>query len=216
MKKYQNIFWDWNGTLLDDVDECIEIINASLAKRQLKLLEPVEYLEKFQFPVKNYYEAIGFDFSKESFEEAGKEFIKAYSHKMFSCRLHHGAIEVLQLLGQSGANQFVLSALNEDALNKCIVKFGLQKYFSAVRGLDDHYAYSKVELGMKMISDLKIPSDSAVLIGDTLHDFEVAQALGIDCILVASGHNSRERLSSCNSLVFSSLAELKSQIEENL
>jgi len=214
MKKYRNIFWDWNGTLLDDVDECVEIINASLAKRNLKLLDRIEYLEKFQFPVKKYYEAIGFDFSLESIEEAGKEYIGAYSQKMFSCRLHADAKEVLQIWSGLGASQYVLSALNAEALKKCIVSFELQEFFSDVRGLEDHYAHSKVELGMEMIRDLNIEPDSAVLIGDTLHDYEVAQALGIDCILVASGHNSRKRLNECGSQVFSNLGELRSQLEK--
>ncbi len=33
-----------------------------------------------------------------------------------------------------------------------------------------------------------------LLIGDTIHDFEIAEAIGIDYVLVAGGHNSRERL----------------------
>jgi len=30
----------------------------------------------------------------------------------------------------------------------------------------------------------------ALLIGDTLHDYEVAQALKVDCLLIAKGHQS--------------------------
>ena len=76
MTVFDTIFWDWNGTLLDDVAECIEIINISLKKRSLQPLDLASYLEKFEFPIKKYYENIGFDFSRESYEEAGKEYIK--------------------------------------------------------------------------------------------------------------------------------------------
>jgi len=61
MSAFNTIFWDWNGTLLDDVEECIEIINVSLVKRSLSPIDRKEYLEKFTFPIKKYYENIGFD-----------------------------------------------------------------------------------------------------------------------------------------------------------
>ena len=47
-----------------------------------------------------------------------------------------------------------------------------------------------------------------VMIGDTVHDFEVAQAMGTDCILISNGHNSRERLEKTGVLVLDSLEEV--------
>ncbi|MDN5278142.1 MAG: hypothetical protein PWR01_2107 [Clostridiales bacterium] len=213
MKNWRHIFWDWNGTLLNDVEECIEIINKSLEKRDLKTLDRQEYLEKFQFPVVNYYKAIGFDFTKESFESAGQEYIDAYSEKMFDCSLHDAALEILSKIRSAGLEQYVLSALNADALEKCIEKFGLEKYFTRVRGLDDHYANSKIELGKTLLREAKIDPQKAVLIGDTLHDYETASAMGIDCVLVASGHNSSRRLKKCGVPVFDNLTELKNKLD---
>lgn len=214
MTNYKHILWDWNGTLLDDVDECIEIINTSLIRRQLKPIDRNEYLEKFQFPVRKYYEEVGFDFSRESFEEAGKEYIRAYAKKMFECRLHDSAREVLQSISEAGRQQYILSALNDEALQKCVKSFGLKDFFAEIRGLDDHYAHSKVELGQTLLKDLGIDPATAVMIGDTIHDFEVAQAMGIGCILVAAGHNSRQRLESCDAKVIDNLGELKGRLNQ--
>ena len=36
------------------------------------------------------------------------------------------------------------------------------------------------------------------MIGDTDHDAEVAAAMGVDCVLVASGHQNRNKLETCN------------------
>ena len=32
---YTHVFWDWNGTLLDDVDYCIATVNRSLSLRSM-------------------------------------------------------------------------------------------------------------------------------------------------------------------------------------
>ncbi len=47
------------------------------------------------------------------------------------------------------------------------------------------------------------------MIGDTIHDNEVAAELGIRCVLVAGGHQSENRLRSTGTFVISRLKELK-------
>jgi phosphoglycolate phosphatase len=51
---------------------------------------------------------------------------------------------------------------------------------------------------------LNFNPEEVVMVGDTVHDFEVANAMGTDCILIASGHNSRERLEDTGTLVLDS------------
>ncbi len=212
MDKFRTIIWDWNGTLLNDVQECLQIINRSLHKRNLPALSLAQYLEKFQFPVKKYYEAIGFDFARESFEEAGQEYMDAYAKKMLNCQLQPKAINTLSSFKRAGLRQFILSALNDEALQKCLSSYNLNDYFVKACGLDDYYAHSKLELGKALIKDYAIDRETAVLIGDTVHDYEAAQAMGISCILIADGHNSKQRLTSCNVPVLDNLDALQQKI----
>jgi phosphoglycolate phosphatase len=46
------------------------------------------------------------------------------------------------------------------------------------------------------------------MVGATLHDYEVAQAIGIDCILLASGHCNRSRLEATGLRVFENIEDL--------
>jgi phosphoglycolate phosphatase len=100
-------------------------------------------------------------------------------------------------------------------LKKCIDRYDLIRFFTKVRGLDDYYAHSKVELGRALLKEENIPADRAVLIGDTVHDYETAAAMKIDCILIADGHNSARRLKACPVPVFENLKELKQAFEQN-
>ena len=50
------IIWDWNGTLLNDIELCVLTINELLERRNLTLLSVEDYREVFSFPVKNYYQ----------------------------------------------------------------------------------------------------------------------------------------------------------------
>nr|WP_321354521.1 HAD hydrolase-like protein [uncultured Draconibacterium sp.] len=204
----QSIIWDWNGTLLNDLDFCISTINVLLKKRQLDLLDRYTYKEVFSFPVKDYYKAIGFDFEKEDFSIPAKEFIDIYDAGVAHCKLHNAATEVLKHFKENGTRQFVLSAMKQSRLEQTLKHQNIFEYFDGVAGLNDHYAVSKIERGEQLIRQFNIDKTQAIIIGDTNHDFEVAQQLEIDCILVADGHQSKEKLQTTGTPVIDNLSEL--------
>ena len=87
-KKYTHILWDWNGTLLDDMWLCVDVINVLLKKYNKPVLSLIDYQKHFDFPVKDYYERIGFDFKQTPFEIVGTEFINGYYKRWQECKLH--------------------------------------------------------------------------------------------------------------------------------
>lgn len=202
------IIWDWNGTLLNDLDLCVSSINVLLEKRNLPVLSARKYKEVFSFPVRDYYEAIGFDFGKEDFEVPAMEFIDLYEKGVEKCTLQNGALEILNFLKEKGMRQFVLSAMHQEMLERTLKHNGIFRFFEGVAGLGDHFAVSKVQRGRQLIGQFNIETENTWMIGDTIHDFEVAQELGIRCILVADGHQSEERLKSTGTNVIPELKYL--------
>ncbi|MCL2662233.1 MAG: HAD hydrolase-like protein [Oscillospiraceae bacterium] len=205
---YSNVIWDWNGTLFDDVDWCIEVLNSMLSKRGLKTVAGVrEYHAVFCFPVIDYYRKVGFDFNKEPFEVLAAEFIEKYhSNDRNRCTLFAGASEILSEINDLGIPQVILSASKMNLLEIQIDYFDIKGNFVELLGLSDFYAASKINVGLDYIKRQNITH--AVLIGDTKHDYEAAEALGIDCILIPNGHQSRETLLSCGVPVLNSIMDV--------
>lgn len=189
------IFWDWNGTMLDDVSVCVDSINQMLSKRQMPLINSESYKELFNFPVRDYYQKLGFDFSRNSFEELSEEFISTYKSKTINAVLQPNVVNVLYYFQAIGKIQVVISAMEQKMLEKMLTEYKIRHYFQDALGLSDIYAKSKVELAKKYIEEQKMDVNNAVFIGDTLHDVEVAQHVGVDVLLVSNGHHSLERLS---------------------
>lgn len=204
----RTLIWDWNGTLLNDIDLCIETINVLLANRKLPLLNSVKYKEVFSFPVKDYYAEIGFDFEKEPFEIPAKEFIDKYNRDVTNCRLHEGTTEVLRYFQTTGRQQIVLSAMEQSILEQTLAQCRITHFFDKISGLDNHYAHSKIDNGKALIKRMKLDPAEICLIGDTIHDFEVAQELGCRCILIANGHQSEKRLMKTGCKILKNITEL--------
>ncbi len=206
--RYRHVIWDWNGTLLDDLDLCVDVMNDLLGRRSLPLLDRARYHRLFDFPISAYYERLGFDFSRDSFEKLSVEFISAYDARRWECQLQRGARAVLESLQNGGVTQSVLSAYRQETLQEIVGHFGLTPRFLRILGLDNIYAHSKAELGRSWVAELAVPPDEILLIGDTLHDLAVARAIGVDCVLVACGHHPEERLKSGTDCVIADLSGL--------
>jgi len=211
-QRYSHVIWDWNGTLLNDVDWCITQINKMLEKRGKSTLADVsEYHAAFCFPIIDYYKNVGFDFNEEPFEVLAHEYIEMYHGEgSGTVGLHKNTEYVLKTIQSLQIHQIILSASAKNNLEMQLSPFDIERYFDEILGISDIYAKSKLEIGLDYLRRNEV--QRGILIGDTTHDFEVAQAMGIECALVAQGHQSREHLSKCNTPVFDNLEEVLAYI----
>ena len=211
--RYDHVIWDWNGTLFDDVDLVVEIADLMLVRRSLPGIDRRRYLEIFGFPVRGYYERVGFDLEQESFEKLSLEFIVEYQKRWCDHQLRSEAYRVIDWLEKRGVTQSVLSASEQVMLETVTAYFRIADRMTALIGTENHHAVSKLEQGLAHIQNLSMPRSRILLVGDTEHDYEVADAIGIDCALVTEGHAPRERLEATGMSTFDSLTKLVASLE---
>jgi phosphoglycolate phosphatase len=207
----RHVVWDWNGTLLDDADACIDAINRMLRKRSLPPVDGEQYRAIFGFPVKNYYVQLGFDFARESWDALAEEYHDYYAEASKASPLHEGAVETLERIRGCGLPMSILSASEQSRLEAMTRERGVRHYFQQVGGLTDLFAESKVEVGRRIASRAGVPAGETLMVGDTTHDFEVASALGWRCVLVAGGHQAEQRLRNCACPVYAGMAGVLSE-----
>lgn len=213
MKK-NYLVWDWNGTLLNDVDLSIDSINYLLEKEQLPLLETKEaYQRVFQFPIIDYYKAIGFDFDKSSFDKLATEYMNYYQPRSLTCPLHDGVMEALQYYHDQGYTQILLSASNKDYLHQQLAQYPIQHYFQDIISLDNIHAFSKAELAKDYVKQKQAEIKHITFVGDSVHDYEVAKGANANCVLIANGHEHKEKLLHTGCHVINQIQELPELIK---
>ena len=201
------IVWDWNGTLLDDIDLCFACINRLLVSHDLKPLDTLsQYREVFMFPIEEYYKKVGFDFEKIPFSILAHEYMEDYQEKSYFCHLHTDVLDVVKKARQLGFSQTVLSASKMDYLLKQMKTLQVDTLFDSIYGISDIFAKSKVDLAY-VFKKTCSPEDEIYFVGDSVHDYEVAKSIGANCILVTTGHQNRKTLQSVNVPVVDSLTE---------
>lgn len=217
-KSYEHIIWDWNGTLFNDVELCASIMNLLLAQESLPNISIQRYKEIFTFPVIEYYKIAGHTFENNSFEILGKQFMIEYELRKGDCKLFPGVIELLSTLQEKNIQQHLLSAYEQQSLNTIIRLYSIDNYFQNVVGLDNIYAGGKSHLALDLAKRIKSngTAGNILLIGDTIHDYEVAREINSDCILMSHGHQDEDRLLKPGIPVAKNFNELSKLIKEFL
>lgn len=204
MKKY--IIWDWNGTIIDDVGIALDAVNDMLREQDRPEITLEEYRKAMDTPILRFYEQF-FDMDVTDFGWIAECFQSYYEAHKDQLRLHEGVEELLESCRQRGCHQVILSSSATRIIQFYAALFGVADYFEAVLGADDLLAAGKIERAVEYFEQNKIPKEETVMIGDSVHDFEVSQTLGIDCILMSGGHQDLQSLQACGCPVITSFQD---------
>ena len=187
-----SVIWDWNGTLLDDTQAALDTLNAMLEKRGGRRIAMDFYRDHFAFPVKPFYEAIGVRLGNEDWDALAREYHDIYAEQPKG--LNAETFAALEYANGRGARQAIVSALRQDLLSAITEELGVARYMDFVYGVDNLDGRSKIERAHELVAVMGVAPQDAVLIGDSLHDKEVADAIGVRCVLCAQGSHAAWRL----------------------
>ena len=192
-----HILWDWNGTLLDDTQAALDTLNIMLARRGGMPITMEFYRDHFAFPVKPFYKSIGVCLENEDWDALAREYHDVYAEQ--PKRLNPETVAALERVKAAGARQSIISALRQDLLEEITTRLGVAKYMDRICGVDNLDGFGKIDRARELISALQPPqpsqtSQTFILIGDSLHDKEVADALGVRCVLCGQGSHAAWRL----------------------
>lgn len=212
--RYDCIFWDWNGTLLDDARAAWLAVNDMLTSRKLPLITLEQYREYIDVPIVRFYEHV-MDMSKEDMHSLSVEFDSLWAKHLPDDAVTETTVDLLSKLSQKGIKQYIFSSSRNDIISPYLKSFGIDGYFTAVLGATDRFVGSKAERTRDYIISNGIDLDKTIFIGDMVHDFEVASFVGASSILVSSGHQSKSALVKTGTTVVSSLSEIFEIINQN-
>lgn len=207
MQQFSTVFWDWNGTLIDDVSLCAQMATDTIAPRGLGPVSVEQYRKVYCHPIKAMYAALGADMSDEEFIAMTGPWLDGYERGRVNCALHAGAADILAAIQKLNKMQVVLSAHRHDLVVAALADYKLTNYFAHISGLANGGGHSKIENGHVLLKKVGTPREEVLLIGDSVHDHEVAESLGIECHLVGAGADCITKLEATGRPVFRSLLE---------
>lgn len=128
-------------------------------------------------------------------------FLEYYSeHILDYTREYPGVRETLEQLG--AYKKAVISNKMESLSKKVLDGLGLSKYFIVVLGSDTTPEKKPSPLPvLKVLSDLRIRPDEAMIVGDSNYDVDAGKAAGVTTVAVTYGYRPRDVISHADYLI---------------
>ena len=204
----RHVIWDWNGTLIDDVDLCVDILNHVLIFYQKPTLTVNQYRELFFFPVSEFYQALGLPSHGLEYDKLANEYISLYRKRFSECSLHKGALITIQFLNSIGVSQSILTAGMQADIEKFVLHYDITEYLYSIDGANNTYAKGKLDRIVSHFQKLRLDPSEVILVGDTLHDWQVSKHINCHVYLFSNGHITEKRLSEVKAPILRSLPDL--------
>lgn len=207
--RYSHVVFDWNGTVIDDLDLAVQSLNRVRSAVGLADIEHSTYRHLFRFPIADFYRDLGFDFTSKPFNLLVADYLHHFDAEVADCTVCEGFHKLAQVLRERGSRLAILSASHQDTLERTAQRLRITEIVDHIFGLDDNDAASKItrarELDQRMERE---PGTRVLMIGDTDHDYAVAIDRDWDFVAVANGHQSRVRLEALGVPVFNQMIDV--------
>ncbi|WP_063534832.1 HAD family hydrolase [Burkholderia sp. MSMB1589WGS] len=208
----KHVVFDWNGTLIDDVDLAVLSVNRCGERFGVPPVTREHYRALFGFPIADFYAALGFDFSTTPFATIVRHYLESFDSQVAECKLHEGVLDFLDTARAAGVEVSILSASHRDILLDTLDAKGLRGRFAHIVGLSDNRAISKAAEAVGLQQALNRPPEQTLYVGDTLHDYDVSRSIGWQTVLVSTGHQDVQRLRGSGARICAGLADLLAQL----
>ena len=213
--KYSLLVFDWDGTIIDSastIAECIRLAAGDLGldvptKEQASHVIGLGLQDALRYAVPQLR------------PEQMSEFVARYRYHFLmredAMGLFEGMQELIEALSKV-RTLAVATGKSRRGLDRALDATGLKPYFQSSRCADETNPKPHPAMLLELMEELDVRPDSALMIGDTSHDLEMARAAHVDALAVTYGAHAADSLRACGPKgCVGSVPELKKWLSAN-
>ncbi len=210
-KRFDLIIFDWDGTLIDSVHWITECLQQ--AARDCDLAVPDARLARsvIGLSLERAMSTLFPHASSADIPPLMTAYRRYYDEKNLGREdLFDGVPELLGDLREQGYQLAVATGKSRNALNQALSSTGYTDWFQATRAASETASKPNPLMLLQLMEELDCPPERTLMVGDSLHDLEMARNAKIDAIGVVTGANDRDELLALNPvLVLNQTADLR-------
>jgi phosphoglycolate phosphatase len=214
-RPYELVVFDWDGTLIDSIGTIVACTRAAFDRLGLPMPE--------EDAVRG---AIGLGLAESVARfspQADAPFLERLTTAYSECwiggfharsRPFAAAVELLEELGDEGYLLAVATAKSRRGLVRDFERTGFGAYFHASRTADEAGSKPSPRMLVELMAELGVETRATLMVGDTVHDLEMAANAGVDAVAVCTGAAARDQLlARTPAACLPSIAELRAWLD---
>src|SRR5499427_5986198 len=214
--KYSLLVFDWDGTLIHSAATIVWCIPS--ACRDLGLAVPDDARASHVIGL-GLHDALAYAVPGLAREDYGRMVERYRSHFLerdAKIPLFRGAARMLSALRDAGHVLAIATGKSRAGLARALENTGLAPLFAASRCADQCASKPAPDMLLELMEELEADESSTLMIGDTVHDLQMAAHAGVPAVAVSYGAHARADLAARSPLAcVDSIDELSQWLRRN-
>lgn len=214
--RYDLLVFDWDGTLMDSAATIVASIQA--ACRDLKLPVPEQSRASHIIGL-GLHDALAYAIPGLPASDYGR-IVERYRQHFLArdpeLRFFPGAKKMLSTLKERGHLLAVATGKSQAGLSRALDNSESRVFFSATRCADQCASKPAPDMLHELMAELEVGRARTLMIGDTVHDLQMAARAGVDAVAVSHGAHPKRDLVSLKPLACAEdIDELGQWLQQN-
>lgn len=208
MKNKSLIIFDWDGTLMDSVGLIVDAMRYAAKKHGLTVTDEatksiigIALVDAFPMLFPN---------DSDKYDELLATYSEYYVKHCDNDKLFDGIKELIQDLHAQGKTLAIATGKKRKGLQRVLPNSGIQAFFTLTKTADETAGKPNPLMLQAILSETGKTVEDAILVGDSIHDIRMANAIQMDSIAVSYGCEKADVLAKENpTLIVDSVEQLK-------
>ena len=192
---YQLLIFDWDGTLIDSTGRIISSFQGGARELGLRIPPDEEVRNIIGLGLKEAIEQVMPELNSTQVDALAQAYSRHYLEvDETPTALFHAVTEGLEYLRARGFRLAVATGKSRRGLDRVMQETGLGHLFEVTRCADETRSKPHPRMLEEILAHTKVSVDSALMIGDTDYDLNMATNAGMDALAVTYGAHELSRL----------------------
>lgn len=200
--RFDLIIFDWDGTLVDSIDWIVQCIQQAAERYGCPVPEPQAAKDIIGLSIENAIQQLFPDVDSAIRQQVATHYGQTFFSRQISRDdLFPGVYEMLQGLNQNGYRLAVATGKKSSGLAQAIAATGVADFFCTTRCSDQTASKPNPLMIDEIVAELGVDKQRTLMVGDSVHDLQMALNAEVPAIGVTCGAHSQATLQQYNPLL---------------
>ncbi|MGJ0493099.1 HAD family hydrolase [Methylobacter sp.] len=200
--RFDLIIFDWDGTLVDSIDWIVTCLQRAAVSCNCTIPERQAAKDVIGLSTKNAIQTLFTGADEETRNQLMSCYIEAFFARQISRDdLFAGVYEMLVQLKRAGFQLAVATGKSRVGLDKALQATGTEDLFDITRCADETASKPDPAMVLDIIQHVEVANERTLMVGDSIHDMQMALNAQIASVAVSCGAHSKDRLQQYNPLI---------------
>ena len=193
--RFELIIFDWDGTLSDSVGLITDLMIQSFLLHNVTPPSRMEVADILGIKLSEAFKILLKEKDQNASELIFNSYIDLYNQSSNKVKLFDGVELGIKELHRYGYKIAIATGGGRNYLDSCLAQTSIKDFINVTKTSDDCFSKPHPQMCNEILNELIIEPEKSIVIGDSIHDLQMAKNAGISSLAVTYGAHKQDSLS---------------------